>query len=198
MRKQRLDEIDVRILDVLQREGRIPNMALAERVGLSSAPCFRRVKALERSRIIRRYAALVDPAALGLNVTVLVSVSLDRHVPDRVQAFEHAIRERPEVMDCWVISGSSDFLMRVVVEDVEGYEAFQRNVLSAIPGVVSINSSFALKQVKGQTEFPIAGARPGPQRSYGLVDRAATTRHPAPVNSAPSAVAAAVRVRRAG
>ena len=155
-KQKRLDEIDIRILAQLQREGRIPNTELANKVGLSSAPCFRRVKSLEQARVIRRYVALLDPASLGLNVTVLVRVSLDRQVADRFQIFEDAVRDRPEVLECWVTTGPSDFLMRVVVKDVEAYEAFQREFLSRIPSVASTESSFALKQVKFQTEFSLS------------------------------------------
>ena len=156
-RPHKIDEIDLHILDVLQREGRIPNMALAERVGLSSAPCFRRVKALERARVIRRYVALLDPAALELSVTVLVRVGLESHAAERVQVFERAMKQRPEVMECWLMAGASDFLIRVVVKDVEAYERFQREILSRVPGVASINATVALKQVKFETGVPLDG-----------------------------------------
>lgn len=154
----RLDEIDIKILEHLQREARISNVELANRVGLSPAPCLRRVRALEEAGIIRKYVALLDPRALNLNVTVLVQVSLDRQVAERFRIFEEAILGRPEVLECDVTTGPSDFLLRIVVKDVAAYEQFQREFLSRIDSVSSTNSSFALKQVKYFTEFPLAAA----------------------------------------
>src|SRR5262245_50678492 len=156
-----LDEIDIKILQHLQREARISNVDLADRVGLSPAPCLRRVRALERAGVIRKYVALLDPRALNLNVTVLVQVSLDRQVAERFHAFEQAILDRPEVLECDVTTGPSDFLLRVVVKDVAAYEQFQREFLSRIESVSSTNSSFALKQVKYFTEFPLSKALVG-------------------------------------
>ncbi|MEQ1896877.1 MAG: Lrp/AsnC family transcriptional regulator [Vicinamibacterales bacterium] len=158
MQPMKLDEIDVKILHHLQREARISNVELANRVGLSPAPCLRRVRALEEAGVIRKYVALLDPRALNLNVTVLVQVSLDRQVAERFQMFEHAIRDRPEVLECDVTTGPSDFLLRVVVKDVAAYEQFQREFLSRIESVSSTNSSFALKQVKYYTELPLTEA----------------------------------------
>jgi Lrp/AsnC family transcriptional regulator, leucine-responsive regulatory protein len=151
-----LDEIDLKILQHLQREARISNVDLADRVGLSPAPCLRRVRALEQAGVIRKYVALLDPRALNLNVTVLVQVSLDRQIAERFQAFEQAILDRPEVLECDVTTGPSDFLLRIVVKDVAAYEQFQREFLSRIEAVTSTNSSFALKQVKYFTEFPLS------------------------------------------
>ncbi len=154
-----LDDIDITILHHLQREARISNVELAERVGLSPAPCLRRVRALEEAGIIRKYVALLDPAALNLNVTVLVQVSLDRQVDEHFQIFEQAILQRPEVLECYVTTGPSDFLLRVVVQDVAAYEQFRRDFLSRIESVASTNSSFGLKQVKFFTEFPLTALR---------------------------------------
>lgn len=153
-----LDEIDLKILQHLQREARISNVDLADRVGLSPAPCLRRVRALEKAGVIRKYVALLDPRALNLNVTVLVQVSLDHQIAERFQAFEQAILDRPEVLECDVTTGPSDFLLRIVVKDVAAYEQFQREFLSRIEAVSSTNSSFALKQVKYFTEFPLSEA----------------------------------------
>jgi DNA-binding Lrp family transcriptional regulator len=155
-RTKPLDEIDARIVAHLQREARIPLTTLADRVGLSPAPCLRRVRSLEKRRVIRKYVALVDPAALGLTVTALVHVSLDHQVQGGLEAFEQVMKKRPEVLECWITTGPFDVLLRVVVQDVETYESFLRQVLSRIPGVASINTSFALKQVKFQTQLPIA------------------------------------------
>ena len=154
-----LDDIDISILHHLQREARISNVELAERVGLSPAPCLRRVRALEEAGIIRKYVALLDPSALNLNVTVLVQVSLDRQVDEHFQIFEEAILQRPEVLECYVTTGPSDFLLRVVVQDVAAYEQFRREFLSRIKSVASTNSSFGLKQVKYFTEFPLTALR---------------------------------------
>lgn len=172
MQPMKLDEIDVKILQHLQREARISNVELANRVGLSPAPCLRRVRALEEAGVIRKYVALLDPRALNLNVTVLVQVSLDRQVAERFQMFEQAIRDRPEVLECDVLTGPSDFLLRVVVKDVAAYEQFQRDFLSRIDSVSSTNSSFALKQVKYYTELPLTEVLAGPA-SAGDVDEAA-------------------------
>jgi len=150
-----LDEIDIRILRHLQQNARMSNVELAGLVGLSPAPCLRRVKALEVGGVIQRYVALLNPRAIGFNVTVLVQVSLDRQVAERFQFFEQAVMERPEVLECDVTTGPSDFVMRVVVQDVAAYERFQREFLSRIEGVSSTNSSFALKPVKYRTEFPL-------------------------------------------
>jgi len=158
MQPMKLDEIDIKILHHLQHEARISNVELANRVGLSPAPCLRRVRALEEAGVIRKYVALLDPQALNLNVTVLVQVSLDRQVAERFQMFEQAIRDRPEVLECDVITGPSDFLLRVVVKDVAAYEQFQREFLSRIESVSATNSSFTLKQVKYFTELPLTEA----------------------------------------
>lgn len=166
-----LDEIDIKILQHLQREARISNVDLADRVGLSPAPCLRRVRALEQAGVIRKYVALLDPRALNLNVTVLVQVSLDRQVAERFQVFEQAILDRPEVLECDVTTGPSDFLLRVVVKDVAAYEQFQREFLSRIESVSSTNSSFALKQVKYFTEFPLSDALIGHVTTSGTEDR---------------------------
>lgn len=172
MQPMKLDEIDVKILQHLQREARISNVELANRVGLSPAPCLRRVRALEEAGVIRKYVALLDPRALNLNVTVLVQVSLDRQVAERFQMFEQAIRERPEVLECDVLTGPSDFLLRVVVKDVAAYEQFQRDFLSRIDSVSSTNSSFALKQVKYYTELPLTEVLAGPAGTTDVDDAA--------------------------
>lgn len=150
-----LDSIDRRIVSALQSEGRLSNVDLAERVGLTPAPCLRRVRALEEAGVIRQYAALVDPHALGLGVTVFAQVTLDRQVKSRLEVFERAIRDRPEVMDCYLMTGDADYLLRVVLPDVEAYERFLNEALTRVPGVASIKSSFALRQVKYSTALPI-------------------------------------------
>jgi len=131
------------------------NAALADRVGLSAAPCLRRVRALEESRVIRKYAALLDPVAVNLGVTVFVQISLDLQVEGRLELFERAIMRRPEVLECYLMTGDADYLVRVVVPDVAAYERFLKDSLTRIEGVAGIKSSFALKQVKYSTVLPI-------------------------------------------
>ena len=119
-----LDAIDRRILDRLQKEGRLSNAELADQVGLSSSPCWRRVKALEEAGVIKGYAAQVDAKSVGLSVNVFMSVSLSTQVEKALQAFERAAAARPEVMECYLMTGDSDYLLRIVVPDLEAYERF--------------------------------------------------------------------------
>jgi DNA-binding Lrp family transcriptional regulator len=151
-----LDEIDRRILVELQRDGRLTNQDLAGRIGVSASPCWRRVRALEEARVIKGYAALVDPAALGLNVSVFTQVSLERQEKKALQVFETAVGEWPEIMECYLMTGDADYLLRVVVPDLAAYERFLMARLTRIRGIASIKSSFALRSVKYRTDLPIA------------------------------------------
>ncbi len=153
--KHDLDAIDLRILAALQEDARIANTELAEAVGLSPAPCLRRVRALEEAGVIRRHVSLVDPRAVGLPVSVFVNVSLERQVETALNRFEAAVRNRPEVMECYLMTGDADYLLRVVCADLDAYERFVIEHLTKIPGVSSIRSSFALKQVKYSTALPM-------------------------------------------
>ncbi len=155
----RLDEIDYRILRTLQSDARISNVDLADRVGLSPAPCLRRVNALESAGVIRQYVALLDPGAVALGVTVFVQISLDLQVEGRLELFEQAILRRPEVLECYLMTGDADYLIRVVVPDVAAYERFLKDSLTRIEGVAGIKSSFALKEVKCSTALPLAEGR---------------------------------------
>ena len=150
-----LDATDRRSLGVLQRDARIANVDLAEKVNLSPSPCLRRVRELEAAGVIRRYAALLDPLALGLSVSVFIHVTLEKQVERVLDTFEAAIRERPEVMECYLMTGESDYLLRVVVPDMPALERFIVDFLTRIPGVGNIKSSFALKQVKYETALPL-------------------------------------------
>lgn len=147
-----LDGFDRRILAELQRDGRIAVSELAERVGLSTSPCWRRVKALEEAGVISQYAAIVDPAALGLGLNVFVSVTLDLHL---AEAFEAAIRERAEVVECFAMSGEQDYLLHVICKNIDAFDRFLRNDLIHMPGVRQVRSSFALKQVKRSSVLPV-------------------------------------------
>ena len=150
-----LDPIDRRILGELQRNGRISNVDLAEAVGLSPSPCLRRVRDLESVGVIDRYAAIIDQNAAGRSLSVFVQVTLERQIETALDAFESSVSERPEVMECYLMTGDSDYLLRVVVADVSAYEVFLKDHLTRIPGVSAIKSSFALNRVKYETALPL-------------------------------------------
>ncbi|MFN0262497.1 Lrp/AsnC family transcriptional regulator [Tepidamorphus sp. 3E244] len=145
-----LDEIDHKILSELQRDARLSHQELSEKVGLSPSPCARRIRKLEADGYITGYSVQVDAAKLGFGVNVFVSVRLDRQVDDRLVAFERAIAGYPEVCDCWLMTGSFDYLLRVSVRDLEEFERFLTARLTRIDGVASIESSIPIRQVKYQ------------------------------------------------
>ena len=151
----KLDRTDYRILHYLQNNARINNVELAEAVGLSPSPCSRRVKALEQAGVIKRYAGIVDAGAVGLPISIFINVSLERQERSHMEDFEQHIRSYPEVMECYLMSGSYDYLVRIVVPDLQAYERFLADRLTRIPGVANIQSSFALKQVAYNTELPL-------------------------------------------
>jgi len=150
-----IDRIDREILHHLQSNARLTNLALAERVNLSASPCLRRVKLLEEQGIIRRYATLLDPRQVGLPISVFVSVSLRSQDRQALIEFEQSVQECPEVMECYLMTGTSDYLLRVVVPDLGAYETFLSAKLTNITSVANIQSSFSLKQVVYRTELPI-------------------------------------------
>ncbi|MEL0019617.1 MAG: Lrp/AsnC family transcriptional regulator, partial [Rickettsiales bacterium] len=127
----------------------------AEAAGVSASPCWRRVRELERAGVISRYVTLVDPASVGLRVSVFVQVSLEKQVESALEIFEAVIQDRPEVMECYLMTGDADYLLRVVVADLEAYERFLMDHLTKVPAVANIRSSFALKQVKYRTALPV-------------------------------------------
>ncbi len=147
----KLDAIDRSILRELQRNGRLSVQELSERVGLTASPCARRVRMLEEVGVLAGYAALVDEAKLGFGVTVFVSVKLDEQIDEALQRFEAAVAGYPEVVDCWLMTGKRDYLMRVVVEDLGAFEACLTRRLTRTPGVSSIESSLPLRRVKSGT-----------------------------------------------
>jgi len=155
MPKQHLDAIDRRILTVLQEDARRSNVELAQAVGLSPSPCLRRVKNLEEAGVIRAHVSLLDPAAVGLPVSVFVQITLERQVEAALERFEKAMLERPEVMECYLMTGDSDYLLRIVVPDLDAYQQFVMEHLTRVAGVASIKSSFALRQVKYRTALPL-------------------------------------------
>ena len=135
------------------------NVDLARAVHLSPSPCLAPVRRLEASGLIQRYVALLDPLCLGLTVSVFIQVRLERQVESALEAFEREIAARPEVMECYLMTGDSDYLLRVLVADVQALERFIVDVLSRIPGVGNIKSSFALKQVKYKTALPLPASK---------------------------------------
>ena len=155
MPNNKIDSIDLRILHELQQFGKISNVDLAGRVGLSPSPCLTRVRALEQKGIIDRYVALVKPDRVGLLINVFIQVTLERQVEKVMETFEAKMEAYPEVMECYLMTGNSDYLIRLLVSDIKTLEAFIVQKLSTIDGVLNIQSSFALKQVKYKTELPM-------------------------------------------
>jgi DNA-binding Lrp family transcriptional regulator len=150
-----MDAVDTRILHALQHDARLSIADLAAQAGLSPTACWRRLRLLEERGVIDRYVTLLDPAAVDLSVNVFVSISLEKQVGPALAAFEAAIRDRPEVMECYLMTGDSDYLLRVVVPDLASYERFVMDHLTGVPGIASIRSSFALRPVKYGTALPL-------------------------------------------
>lgn len=151
-----LDRIDKKILKLMQVNARISNLELADQVGLSATPCSRRVKRLEDSGIISSHVTILNAEALGLNLTAIIGISMDRHTPDRFEQFEHAVLDMPEVIECSVVTGqTADFLLKVVVKDMRHYEKFLLGQLTKLTGVTGVHSSFVLRQLINKTELPV-------------------------------------------
>jgi Lrp/AsnC family transcriptional regulator len=154
-RHHALDRVDRRILDLLQREGALPVAEVAARTGLSTTTCWRRIQQMEHHGVIRGRVALLDRSALGLDVTIFAHVKLSTQGRDAIAAFAEAIRERPEVLDCYTTMGEWDFMLRIVTRDIKAYEAFYLDHLSKLPNVQSINSSVTVTVIKESTVLPI-------------------------------------------
>ncbi len=150
-----LDSIDIKILEALQADASLSNVELAKRIHLSPSPCLARVRALEASGLIRQYVALLDPNLLGLQLNVFISISLKQQSREALQAFEERISIRDEVMECYLMTGDADYLIRVAVPDMQALEGFILEQLSPIAQVEKIRSSFALKQVRYKTALPL-------------------------------------------
>jgi Lrp/AsnC family transcriptional regulator, leucine-responsive regulatory protein len=155
MPKNALDETDLRLLQTVQENARLSNVDLAERVGLSASPCLRRMRQLEESGVIKGYMTLIDQNAIGLPVSVFISVTLKEQSERALDEFEGRIRALPEVMECYLMTGTADYLLRVVTADLAAYERFLKEHLTRIPAIASIQSSFALKQVSFRTALPL-------------------------------------------
>lgn len=155
--KIHLDRTDRRILDELQKDGAISNLDLADKVGLSPSPCSRRVKALQESGIIQKTVAILDQKALGLDMVAMISISMDRHTPERFENFERLVSNFPEVLECYLITGSaSDYLLKVIVKDMEGYQQFLLGKLTRIEGVSGVHSSFVMRKVVDSSRLPMS------------------------------------------
>jgi Lrp/AsnC family leucine-responsive transcriptional regulator len=151
-----LDRYDRKILETLQADGRLSNQELADRIGLSPSPCLRRVRALEESGFLIGYRALVDARKLGLTLTALIHISMDRHTPERFDNFEAAIRDIPEVLECLLITGQdADYQLKVVVRDMDAYQELLLQRITRITGVTGVHSSFVLRKVVDRAALPI-------------------------------------------
>lgn len=159
-----LDATDLRILAEIQEDGRLSNQDLATRVGLSPAPCWRRLKRLEESGLIQRYVGLLDSEALGLSITVFASVSLENHHVDTVRLFDELVSNCEEVLECYSMSGQSDYLIKVVARNMTHYEEFLSQRLMVCPAVRAVNTSFVLKRKKYTTALPVVNAAGGRTR----------------------------------
>ena len=155
MPKIMLDDTDIRLLRILQENARLSNVELAQRVGLSASPCLRRMRQLEDSGVIKGYMTLIDQTVIGLPVSVFISVTLKEQSERALDEFEGRIRALPEVMECYLMTGTADYLLRVVTADLAAYERFLKEHLTRIPAIASIQSSFALKQVSFRTALPL-------------------------------------------
>ena len=152
----KLDRLDKRILALLQEEGNITNLELAERIGLSPSPCSRRVKQLEEAGVIERRVTLLRPKSLGLNLTAYIQISMDRHTPRRLENFQERIADYPEVLECSLITGqAADYLVKVVVPDMDAYQEFLLGKITRIEGVTGVQSSFVLRNVVSKTSLPL-------------------------------------------
>lgn len=150
-----LDAIDRRILSLLQREGRLTNADLAERINLSASACHRRVKRLEASGVIRDYVAMLDPRAVGRRATVFVEVTLTGQSEELLDAFESAVARVPDVLECHLMAGVADYLLKVLARDSDDFARIHRRHLTRLPGVREMHSSFALRTVFGATALPL-------------------------------------------
>ncbi|MDH5345455.1 MAG: Lrp/AsnC family transcriptional regulator [Gammaproteobacteria bacterium] len=150
-----IDRFDKSILKALQNDGRISNVQLAARVNLSESACLRRVRALEEAGLIERYVALLDQKAVGVAGTVFVHIALRREEQSELAAFESAVRGIPEVMECYLMTGEFDYLLRVVVSGMADFERLHNEALTRLPGVARVNSSVAIRTVKKTTELPL-------------------------------------------
>lgn len=151
-----LDRTDRRILELLQQDGALSNQDLADRVGLSPSPCSRRVKALQDMGLIEGYRAHLNARKLGLDLLALVQISMDKHTPERFEAFENQVCACPEVLECYLITGqAADYVLKIIVRDMEDYQQFLLGTLTRIEGVSGVHSSFVMRKVIDRTALPL-------------------------------------------
>ena len=153
-----IDKIDRRILRELQIDARLTNVALAERIGLSPSPCLRRVKRLEADGVIRHYGAVIDSKQVGLGIACLINVTMERNIEEALEVFKAAISKRPEILECWPVTGEADFLLKVVTADIGDYERLMCDHIMCLPGISSTQTSFLLTPVKNETALPLDAA----------------------------------------
>lgn len=156
MSGSKLDKIDIAILDHLQKDGRLSNVELAEKIGLSSTPCLRRVRQLEQSGLIGSYRAVLDRKKAGFGITVFVSVKIDGHRADKAADTESMFQDIPEIISCHVISGAADFLLEVTVRDLEAFEEFMFKKLIVLPVVKDVHSNFVIRTIKDNAALPVS------------------------------------------
>ncbi|MFP6779068.1 MAG: Lrp/AsnC family transcriptional regulator [Alphaproteobacteria bacterium] len=154
-----MDYIEYKLLNSLQKNARLTNLELAKQVGLSASPCLRRVKTLEETGVITGYSAIINQNKVNLSVNVFVQVSLERQSEERLQVFEEKIMEYEEVMEAYLMTGEADYLLRIVVKDLQAYEKFLKDNLTQIKGIASIRSYFSLKQVTRKYNLPIVNPK---------------------------------------
>lgn len=155
-----IDRYDRQILQVIQKEGRISNQDLADRIGLSPSPCLRRLRTLEEAGVVTGYRALLDAKALGYTLMALVYIAMDKHTPERFDHFEREIGVIPEVLECLLITGQdADYQIKVIVKDMDAYQELLLNRINRIQGVTGVHSSFVLRRVVDRTDLPVDGLR---------------------------------------
>lgn len=155
MLNYQIDDIDRKIIAALQADGKVTVNELAEKVGLSASPCARRVRLLEQAGVIKGYAAIIDQKKVGLPISAFASIKLERQRKESLERFSKAVARWPEVVDCYLMTGQRDYLLRIVARDLEAYEQFLNDKLTRLDGVASIETSFALKQVKRSEALPL-------------------------------------------
>ena len=151
-----LDRTDRRLLDLLQQDGSLSNLELAEKVGLSPSPCSRRIKALQDMGLIEGYRAHLNARKLGLDLLALVNISMDKHTPERFESFERQVADCPEVLECYLITGqAADYVLKIIVRDMEDYQHFLLGTLTRIEGVSGVHSSFVMRKVIDRSALPV-------------------------------------------
>ncbi|HZF30286.1 MAG TPA: Lrp/AsnC family transcriptional regulator [Gammaproteobacteria bacterium] len=159
---QKLDAFDLKILKELQANGGLSNQEVAERVGLSASPCSRRIRLLEETGVIRERVVRLEPREIGLDLTVLIHIRMDRHTPERFEQFEAVVRAFPEVQECYLITGQeADYQLKISVPNMDEYQRFLLEKITRIEGVIGVHSSFVLRKAIDTTALPLAYARRG-------------------------------------